>query len=47
MDYNFFRNPVSGMGGPTTKFVLALATAAIKYDIGVGVYDYDWWEELQ
>lgn len=47
LDYNFFRNPVSGMGGPTTKFVLALAAAAIKYDIGVHVYDYDWWEELQ
>lgn len=47
LDYCFFRNPVSGMGGPTTKFALALAVAAKEYDVGVRVYDNDWWEELQ
>ena len=47
LDYNFFRSPFSGMGGPDSQFASALADAATRYDLGIHVYDYDWWEELQ
>ena len=47
LDYNFFRNPHSGMGGPDSQFVSALADAAITHNVGIHIYDYDWWEELQ
>jgi len=47
LDYNFFRSPVSGMGGPDPHFASTLADAATKYDIGIHVFDYDWWDELQ
>ena len=47
LGYNFFRNPVGSPVGPRSKFASALKRAARKYDVGVNMLDYDWWEELQ
>jgi hypothetical protein len=47
LEYNFFRSPVTGMGGPNSVFASALADAATQHNIGVHIYDYDWWNELQ
>jgi len=47
LEYNFFKSPVTGMGGPNSVFRLKLADAATKYDMGIHIYDHDWWEELQ
>lgn len=47
LDYNFFKSPVTGMGGPDSVFAPKLADAATKYDMGINIYDHDWWEELQ
>lgn len=47
LDYNFFKSPVTGMGGPNSVFVSELADQATEYNIGVHIYDNDWWEELQ
>jgi len=47
LDYNFFKSPVTGMGGPDSVFASKLADAATKYDMGINIYDHDRWEELQ
>lgn len=47
LDYNFFRNPIGSEVGPNSEFASIMADAATKYDMGVHIYDQDWWEELQ
>jgi hypothetical protein len=47
LDYNFFRNPSGSPVGPSYKFACILADGAKKYDVGVHIIDWDWWEELQ
>lgn len=47
LEYNFFKSPITGMGGPNYVFASKLADAATKHDMGIHIYDHDWWEELQ
>ena len=44
LDHNFFTNPLGGEVGPNIRFALALAEAAIRYDVGISIYDDGWWD---
>ena len=47
LDYSFFRSPITGKIGPTAGMASSLLDAAMRYDVGFHIYDYNWWEAYQ
>ncbi len=46
LDYNFV-SPTTGKLGPTSGMAAPLLDAAMNYNVGFHIYDYEWWWAFQ